>query len=95
MLFRKKHLKANFTHPWKTKIKLNISTYTFQNILDGCLNQEYQSSVKRCYITIPILHKRGQHWFIASVYLKLKLILHFDSKYSVYLDVFQGVLYIY
>ena len=45
-------------------------------------------------MAIPIFHKGGQHWSMASVYPKLKLILHFDSKHSVYLDVFQAVLYL-
>ena len=52
--------------------------------LDGRLNQEYQNALvdssllHRDIITIPIFHKDGQHWSMASIYPKLKLILHFD-----------------
>ena len=75
-------------------------TDIFQNILDRGLNQEYQNALvdsdllQRDVIAIPIFHKDGHHWSMASVYPKLKLILHFDSKHSVYLDVFQAVLYL-
>ena len=77
-----------------------FSTDIFQNILDGRLNQEYQNALvdsdllQKDIITIPIFHKVGQHWSMASVYPKLKLILHFDTEHSVYLDVFQAVLYL-
>ena len=34
MLFRKKHLKAYFTHPWKTKIKFEICGFNqFQMVV--------------------------------------------------------------
>ena len=64
------------------------------------MNQEYQNAsvesdlLQRDVITIPIFHKGGQHWSMTSVYLRLKLILHFDSKHSVHLDAFQAVLYL-
>ena len=77
-----------------------FSTYVFQNILGGCLSQEYQNALvgsdllQRDVIAIPIFHKGVQHWSMASVYPKLKFILHSDSKHSVYLDLFQAVLYL-
>ena len=77
-----------------------FSTDIFRSILGGRLNQEYQNALvdsdllQRDVIAIPIFHKDDQHWFLASVYTKLKLLLHFNSKHSVYLDVFQTVLYL-
>ena len=66
-----------------------FSTDIFQNILDRRLNQEYQnalvdSDLLQRDVAIPIFHNDGQHWSMASVYPKLKLILRFDSKHSVY-----------
>ena len=88
--------------PLKTSSYSNavFSTDIFQNILGGRLNQEYQNVLvesgllQRDIIAIPIFHKGGQHWSMAIVYPKLKLILHFDSKYSVYLNEFQAFLYL-
>ena len=75
-------------------------TDVFQNILRGPLNQEYQNGLvhsdllQRDVIAIPIFYKDGHHWSMASAYPKLKPILHFDSEHSVYLEVFQAVLYL-
>ena len=77
-----------------------FSTDIFQNILGRRLNQEFQNAwvdsnlLQRDVMAIPIFHKGGQHWSMASVYPKLKLILHFDSKHSVYLDVFQVCMFV-
>ena len=72
----------------------------FQNILGRRLNQECQNALVDSYllqrdvIAIPVFHKDSHHWSMASIYRKLKVILHFDLKHSVYLDVFQAVLYL-